>query len=661
MLGTSLLFVFLFIAVGDALESKGPNTSTHGNGANLTNFPLASSIPPLDRRNFTFETYSGVQELRYLRGNFTLSHHLQRRQPTRPAVVDWRNRFGVNWLASVQNQGSCQSCSFFGVAALVETQVRIEHGYWSKRSEGDIRDGDFSSTLPGRVITASQFCAQSASVIEPLLFAEIYGAADPDCFPYSTNVPDPYTPCADREGRTTKIPKYTSVGSLEDQKNWLYLQGPLIASLDFPNDLQNPKTGTPGKGVYRAPTSPVPLATVGHTWLIVGYDDNQGAWIVRNQYSTSWGDNGYLLVAYGEMNIDYYGKEGITSTDPDPRTKRGKHNGNMIHKGQDAQGISGDLKKNFAIILCGSSGIWQFNRAAGEQGNFNWAGFGRKPSVVEFPASEQGSCIGQPSFTDTTYTRNLEFLYWHNRGFIIHWYFEQREAAWHSGGSFGNGQIEGYPGFIQGNYGAPGNFEAVVRHRDGSLNHWWRQGNSRTWNFGGVVSASGIRMSGPSLVQANVGSKGNFYVVAVIDEGLSLKLFWRNNDDPTLPWASGETFGGLVGITAPCMIQTNYGTTDEHSIGDFEVLVAVFGNAVRYRRDNSDLRAGGTPRADNGAGPWIQVDFFGAPRVKHVWSFMQGPFYQNLEAIVELFDGTKQHWFHDGTGWHYGQDVPSVS
>lgn len=57
------------------------------------------------------------------------------------AQVDWRNRFGRSLLTTIQNQGGCECCWSFGAAALVETMVSIENGMWSKRSEGDIRDG----------------------------------------------------------------------------------------------------------------------------------------------------------------------------------------------------------------------------------------------------------------------------------------------------------------------------------------------------------------------------------------------------------------------------------------------------------------------------------------------------------------------------------------
>lgn len=55
-------------------------------------------------------------------------------------AVDWRNYYGLNWLTSVQDQGRCGSCWTFAAVALAETQARVEHGVWNKRSEADLHD-----------------------------------------------------------------------------------------------------------------------------------------------------------------------------------------------------------------------------------------------------------------------------------------------------------------------------------------------------------------------------------------------------------------------------------------------------------------------------------------------------------------------------------------
>jgi hypothetical protein len=254
------------------------------------------------------------------------------------------------------------------------------------------------------------------------------------------------------------------------------------------------------------------------------------------------------------MSIDFYSKQGFQFTSQDPLVRRRLHNGNIIHSSNGAS------HKNFELIACGRTGIFHNWRQGGERGDFIW-NFGA--AVTNFPVARQSRCNGDPAVTSTTYTRNFELLYWNDRGYAVHMYYEQSAGHWSSGGGFGSGDISGYPAFIQSNYDTPGNFESVVRHNDGSLRHGWRHDKARSWNPGGIVCRSGVRMSGPSLIQANIGTRGNFYVVAVMDD-TNLQLFWRNNDDSSLPWLAGETFGGLVGWTPPIMIQTNYGSTDQN-------------------------------------------------------------------------------------------------
>jgi hypothetical protein len=85
--------------------------------------------------------------------------------------VDWRSRFGRNWITSVRNQANAPNCWAFAATALVEAMVRIEHCLWSSRSEGDmVRDQGF-----GKV-------SYQANLLEPAGFYGLRGTnPDPWC------------------------------------------------------------------------------------------------------------------------------------------------------------------------------------------------------------------------------------------------------------------------------------------------------------------------------------------------------------------------------------------------------------------------------------------------------------------------------------------------
>jgi C1A family cysteine protease len=36
----------------------------------------------------------------------------------------------------------------------------------------------------------------------------------------------------------------------------------------------------------------------------VGYDDPNGCWICKNSWNTTWGEQGFFRIAYGECGIE---------------------------------------------------------------------------------------------------------------------------------------------------------------------------------------------------------------------------------------------------------------------------------------------------------------------------------------------------------------------
>ncbi|KAH7135783.1 hypothetical protein B0J11DRAFT_611656 [Dendryphion nanum] len=609
------------------------NTTLYATGSNMT-LESQNAVPPAsdaEIESILSEriAYRFIEE-RY-NSNTTNNLALTTRQiQARPRNVDWRLRWGNSWLHSIQNQGVCNSCWAFAATALVESMTRIEHGIWAKRSEGDMRDG----TLDAVPNNQMDYCGQSGDYVGALNWAKNHGVTDLECWPYhafNVRTTIGYRPCGERSGRTVTLTSgITNLGTnVENQKAWIDKVGPIIANLDIPAAFQWHK----GAGVYSSPAEGQPGSQwVGqHMLLVVGYDDDRGAWLVRNSWGTGWGDNGYAW---------YWGKAGLRDTNPDPWSSRRQQNGNMIRTGR-----TGIHRKNFEMAVCRASGHGvHWLRAGGENGDISW-----KPiaNIWTPPPAGQG-CQGQPALLSTTNNRNLALLYWSTGNFLVHKRYDQTMQRWTEAVQFGNGRIGGYPSLIQK---SGSGLATAVRFNDGSFVHY-ETTNSASWDWRQqrVIAANGVRMSGPTMIQTNT---GHLYTVAVM-ENSSLQLYWlNNNQSPAGQWQRGENFGFFVGWTPPVMIQTapSWAGTSEHVIGDFELFVVVGGSVFRYRRDNSDLRAGQVPVdvQDGQAQRWKYIDSFRSPdgRVKNVWSAMQGPFAQHLEVAIELEDGKMQTMFLD--------------
>jgi hypothetical protein len=72
----------------------------------------------------------------------------------------------------------------------------------------------------------------------------------------------------------------------------------------------------------------------------------------------------------------------------------------------------------------------------------------------------------------------------------------------------------------------------------------------------------------PTLVQSRFGNKGNFELLTPMASG-GLAHYWRNNDDPKLPWHGPTIFGQELGIVASVSsIERKFGNP-----GNLEIVV----------------------------------------------------------------------------------------
>jgi len=515
------------------------------------------------------------------------------------ASVDWRHRWGRNWITTVRDQDGCSACWAFAGVALIEAMVKIEDAIWTRLSEGDIHRGVGSP------------CANGNNMGTVSTFFSTKGVCDPACFPWATNDP-PYTPTADRSGRTVRGPAFGWVGGLQACKDWIDLYGPLVTWFDVYNDFF-----AYSSGVYERSASATEVG--GHFMLVVGYSDALDAWLVKNSWGTAWGMAGYGWIKYGNSGIDQYAKASLRNVNPDPWSKRRLHNGALYESG------NGAMNRNLEVMGANGTRVQHRWREGGPP--WTWG-------VGKSFATDAAVC---PTLTGTTFNRNMELVYLTTGGRLHHWWGPgSGTGPWNDGGIFGPTDCQGIPGFIQGDYNAPGNFEVVVKVGGGQLRHIWRDGSG--WHNGSKFGAN-IALSGATLVQGDYGSPhGNLEVVAVFNSG-AMQHFWRN--EANFSWNAGAVFG--TGIASPpVMIQSQYGMVNEAGPhGNFELCVAAGGKVQHWWRANS------------GDGGWHHSAVFGHD-VAAVAGLCESQWGMNLEAIVLRTDQKLQHYWRDGAGWHEG-------
>jgi len=192
-----------------------------------------------------------------------------------PNGVDWRTQ-GV--VSPIKNQGSCGSCWAFSTTGALESAWKRKHGNMPNYSEQQLVD----------CCGAKGYQCQGCNGAWPewaLNFINAYGINTESGYPYTGRLGSCTNPSGTKilaspgfkmlaAGDTGSLK--TAVGSepvsiCVDATNWsLYKSGVF-------NNCKN---------------------ALNHAVLLVGYEDN-GTWIVKNSWGTTWGENGFIRLATG--------------------------------------------------------------------------------------------------------------------------------------------------------------------------------------------------------------------------------------------------------------------------------------------------------------------------------------------------------------------------
>ncbi len=213
-----------------------------------------------------------------------------------PSSLDWRNNNGTNYISSVKDQDTCGSCWSFAACGVVEALRKI-NGQTACGFD-DLSEQFIVSCDPNDLGCDGGYPDKVAN------FFMNTGAPDEACFAYAAEDSALGTPCSQRcndwSSRLRKIASWSWVhngltpsnpGAVDTLKAALQ-NGPLFTTMRVPYDFFAYKSG-----VYRHVIGPV---VGGHAVLLVGYDDANSCFIIKNSWGPNWGENGFFRVAYSQ-------------------------------------------------------------------------------------------------------------------------------------------------------------------------------------------------------------------------------------------------------------------------------------------------------------------------------------------------------------------------
>jgi len=202
-----------------------------------------------------------------------------------PAEIDWRSKGAVS---PVKDQGICGSCWSFGAAETIEGSMFLKTGKLTKLSSQALVDCSWSFGNTG--------CDGGLDFLGYEWIMKAGYLPTEASYPYT--MADGY--CRYEEAVAGAVLKgYVNVtsGDTDALKCALVNQGPISISINAA-----PKTFTfYSSGVYSDPVCAGGLSDLDHTVLAVGYAvdpvTKQEYWIVKNSWSSYWGDQGFINIA----------------------------------------------------------------------------------------------------------------------------------------------------------------------------------------------------------------------------------------------------------------------------------------------------------------------------------------------------------------------------
>jgi len=214
-----------------------------------------------------------------------------------PESFDWRDHRGEDWTTPARNQGPCGACWAFVAIGIVEAQFNIFAN--NPHLDLDLSEQELVS------FHGDSGCG-GGSEMEALGYIRENGIVDEACLPYRADDAQ-YPFCGDADERRQWIQDALRIEggkpmTPEEIKSALITKGPvgILIGAKVRNDFK-----FYAGGIYE-PTDAEPSLGA-HSLLLVGYDDGDGCWVIKNSWGRQWGEDGFARLRYGICDVEQNG------------------------------------------------------------------------------------------------------------------------------------------------------------------------------------------------------------------------------------------------------------------------------------------------------------------------------------------------------------------
>ncbi len=216
-----------------------------------------------------------------------------------PPTFDWRNidGNGKSYVTPVRNQAACGSCWAFAATAALESYTLMVQNM--PNINLDLSEQILISCYNpngcsgGYPSGAAAYIKTTGLPLESCFSYKAFDARDGSNSVYCDQA------CGSWQSSTYKILNYGSVAATASAiKDALVNYGPLVTTFSVYSDFFSYNGG-----IYKYTTG---TYQGGHAVLIVGYDDVNQCFLVKNSWGTGWGEAGFFKIAYTEMASPVY-------------------------------------------------------------------------------------------------------------------------------------------------------------------------------------------------------------------------------------------------------------------------------------------------------------------------------------------------------------------